>query len=514
MMKILLQLLSKDKIFLVISILLLIPSLFFPMFCDIAIFMEAGKTINNGGKIYVDYIDIKQPGFYYFFALITNIFGYSEIGIRIFSFIWQSITLLLINYLINRQFKDKYLSSISVIVYSLSYVELGYGSSVSPETFLGLFILGIFVFYDNLSVYKSILIGLLIGISISFKYTFGILLPILFLMNYLFYRKTFLKSSVLMIIGTLIAVLICFLPLLDPIIYDGFMDVSNFLIFYSSIPPFNAEFVKDVLTSFSSILTYYYSMTFFIFLVIGIYIVSTDNEYQENKIINATLLITIFLFITIILEKKLTLFHLSRLLIPFSILTSIGIYQIIKALNLKKLGVSGKIILIILIPILLVFSPLPRYTQMLVNIKTYFSNISEFDKKYQIEGDNITIRESYINIAKYIRTLAQKDDFVKVISIGGNMINFFLNEYKGTALPQSCFYYGLYKINNWVKLHRKEIKKSDWIIVQNNDKHPKINGHNRTSYESLQLDTLSYKYIEENFIQDTIIPPFLIFKRK
>ncbi len=131
------QLLSKDKIFLVFSILLLIPSLFFPMFCDIAIFIEAGKTINSGGKIYVDYIDLKQPGFCYFFAFITKIFGYSEIGIRIFSFIWQSITLLLLNYFINRQFKDKKLSSISLLVYSLSYVELGYGSSISPETFLG-----------------------------------------------------------------------------------------------------------------------------------------------------------------------------------------------------------------------------------------------------------------------------------------------------------------------------------------------------------------------------------------
>jgi len=261
-------------------------------------------------------------------------------------------------------------------------------------------------------------------------------------------------------------------------------------------------------------LTYYHSMTFFIFLVIGIYIVSTDNTYQDKKIINATLLMAFFLFITIIIEKKLTLFHYPRLIVPFSILTSIGIYQVLKLINFKNLGLSGKIMLILLIPILLIFSPIPRYSKMLNNTKTYFTNKKEFDKKYHIEGDNVIIRESYINTAKYIRTQAQKDDFVKVISIGGNMINFFLNEYKGTALPQSCFYYGEYKINNWLELHSNEIRKADWIIVQDNDRHPIINGHNKTSYESMIDDTNNYSYIQDNFNLDTTIMPFIIYKRK
>lgn len=504
--------LSKDRIFLIISILLLIPTLFFPMFGDIAIFLEAGRVIANGGKIYVDYIDIKPLTFYYFFAIIYKLFGYSEIGIRIFSLIWQLFTIILLNQIVSKQLNNNLLGSLAAVIYSISYTVLGYNSSVTPESFLGLFILVSFYFFDKLNNRNAIYIGIIIGIAISFKYTFGVILVVFIILNWEYYRKFFFKYSTLMLISSLSILLLNFLPLLNSSVFQGFNDVNNFLKFYSSIPPINNEFIKYVLTQTSNLLTYYYSMTFFIIMIIGLYISSTDKVYKEKKIIIGSILLAIFLFLTIIIEKKLSVFHYPRLLLPFSILTAIGFNGIIKLIEWKKLNFIGRYLLVITIPLMIIFSPLPRYMKEVINTKAYLTN--DLDSKYQIDGDNVVIRESYKNTANYIRPNAKPGDFIKVISIGGNMINYFLSEFRGSALPQSCFYYGEYKIKNWQELHNAEIKKSDWIIVQNNDNHPIINGHNRTSYESLQYDTLNNNYVQENFIQDTIIKPFIVFKRK
>ena len=76
--------------------LLLAPILFFPIATDTAIFIQAGKIITHGGLPYVDFIDIKPPFIYYIFAFIYSIFGNSEIGIRLFDFIIQTLTATLI----------------------------------------------------------------------------------------------------------------------------------------------------------------------------------------------------------------------------------------------------------------------------------------------------------------------------------------------------------------------------------------------------------------------------------
>lgn len=506
------DLLKHNKLFLIFSIFLLIPTLFFPMFGDIAIFLEAGRTIATGGKIYVDYIDIKPPAFYYFFAIIYKIFGYSEFGIRLFSFFWQVITLILLDLIITKNFDRKELSSISTLIYCISFTVLGYNSSVTPESFLGLLILLFFYFFDKLNNRNAIFLGIILGIAISFKYTFGVILFVFFILNWKYNRKFFLKYSILIIISSIITFIIGFLPLLDSSIYSGFKDVNNFIKYYSSIPSLNNEFIKLVLTQTSNLFTYYYSMTFFIFLIIGIYISLSNSIYKENKIIIGLIIIAFLLFLTIILEKKLSVFHYPRLLVPFSVLSAIGFYEIISQIKWKQLGLIGKFLFIFAIPMMMLFSPLPRYLKEILNTKAYFSN--NFDSKYQIDGDNVVIRISYKDAANYIRSKANRNDFIKVISIGGNMINYFLPEFRLSALPQSCFYYGNYDIKNWQKIHNDEIKISDWIIVQNNDNHPIINGHNRTSYESLLNDSVNFKYIQDNFTLDTTITPFIIFKRK
>jgi hypothetical protein len=56
-----------------IIIVLLLPTLAFPLSSDLSIFMMMGDYILEGKTIYQDFVDIKPPFLYYVFAFINYI---------------------------------------------------------------------------------------------------------------------------------------------------------------------------------------------------------------------------------------------------------------------------------------------------------------------------------------------------------------------------------------------------------------------------------------------------------
>ncbi|HRP01178.1 MAG TPA: glycosyltransferase family 39 protein [Candidatus Kapabacteria bacterium] len=498
-----------------LSIVIMLPVLFFPMFGDIAIFLEAGKIIANGKKIYFDYIDIKPPGFFYFFAIIYKIFGYGEMGVRFFGFLWQVVTIFIMNIVIKQYLGDNRIANISVIIYSMVFTVSGMGSNITPEAFLGLFFISALYFYYLPSKLKLFLVGIMLGIAISFKYTFGVTLFVFYALNYTYYKKSFLQYSLLITLGSLLIFIVSMIPLLDPEILQGFKDVSLFLKGYASIPAFGISYIKFLLLSFLEMFTYYYSLSFFILFALGAYFAIAEDKYKQNKLIDGLLLISLFLVFTIVIERKITGFHYTRLLLPFSILSSIGLYKLSISLEWSKYNLIKRFLIISLIPLFVFFSPLTRYAKEFEHIVYYFTDKNRFNDSYTTSGDNTGIRTTYFEIVGYLNYKAKKGDFIKVIAFGNNLINYFLSDdFRKSIFPHSCFYYAKYDLpERWKRLHTDEIHKSNWIIVSFKDNHPILTGLDRTSYESLQLDTSNYNYIKSNFVQDTIIEPFIIYKK-
>lgn len=73
---------------------------------DQSIFLMAGETIASGGRIYVDYWDVKQPGIYLFFAAGGSLFGFTSWGVHLFEIaywiavsavIWRLLAPMLVN---------------------------------------------------------------------------------------------------------------------------------------------------------------------------------------------------------------------------------------------------------------------------------------------------------------------------------------------------------------------------------------------------------------------------------
>ena len=52
-------------------------------FCgNTALFMTGARMMDQGGVLYVDFWDFKQPGIYWFFLAGGRLFGLTQLGIR------------------------------------------------------------------------------------------------------------------------------------------------------------------------------------------------------------------------------------------------------------------------------------------------------------------------------------------------------------------------------------------------------------------------------------------------
>ena len=157
-----------DYYFLGISFVILIPIIFYPIFNDLSIYITAGKTIFHGGRIYVDYVDLKPPLFYYFYTLIYMLTGGTEIGIRLFDYFWQILTIITIFKITKKIYKEKEYSYLSVIIYAVSYSALTFAEIMHTESFISLPVLLIIyyeiTFKNNWKIYivEGILLGLII----------------------------------------------------------------------------------------------------------------------------------------------------------------------------------------------------------------------------------------------------------------------------------------------------------------------------------------------------------------
>jgi hypothetical protein len=53
----------------------------YPFHGDQAMFILGARVLAEGGTLYVDYWDFKQPGIYLIYFLAGRLFGFNEIGI-------------------------------------------------------------------------------------------------------------------------------------------------------------------------------------------------------------------------------------------------------------------------------------------------------------------------------------------------------------------------------------------------------------------------------------------------
>ena len=232
----------------VVAAIILLPIVFLPFSGDQSIFALGGKMLFEGKLLYHDYVDLKPPMVFIFYGFISLFAGTSEIGFRIFEFIWQLSTIFILFKVVENYFSLN-AAQAAVIIFSAVYTSMNFSQTLQPESFMNM--IAILLIWLQLrgknNIFSALAKGALIGFATSFKFTFGIFL-IIILIDDLFNSDSklqFIKNSIVTILAMALTFALSFIPLMSSHSYEGFKNVIQYLNFYSAYPPVNLALFKE-----------------------------------------------------------------------------------------------------------------------------------------------------------------------------------------------------------------------------------------------------------------------------
>ncbi|WP_055076609.1 hypothetical protein [Pseudanabaena sp. 'Roaring Creek'] len=233
---------------LVLSIIVLLGliHLSFPFSGDQALFTVGASKINQGGVLYRDFWDLKQPGIYWFYFLAGKFFGFNEIGIHTFEILYFLMFSIVLSNTLKHYYKYSITSSfVPILTVGIYYASAGAWHLTQLEALVGfpIFLTIWFIYqsskseiYDNKLLFLS---GFTAGIVLLFKLLF---LPIVLsfwavaILDAVT-RKKQIFINVLLNIVIPISIGIS-IPLLISIFYFARLDVLNLLYqTYIEYPP-------------------------------------------------------------------------------------------------------------------------------------------------------------------------------------------------------------------------------------------------------------------------------------
>jgi 4-amino-4-deoxy-L-arabinose transferase-like glycosyltransferase len=176
---------------LLISAVLLAPSIFWPFDYDQGTFAYGGWALLHGAKPYIDFWDIKPPNIFYTYAAAFAVFGNSVRAIRLLDYLNALLTVALLYATSIRLWRNRswcYLAAIGTsFAFILQYYIFGHWNTAQTETYSVPLLLGAFLLILpsprislrttlGYSAIRSVIAGILLGISFYFKFPNGLFL--------------------------------------------------------------------------------------------------------------------------------------------------------------------------------------------------------------------------------------------------------------------------------------------------------------------------------------------------
>ncbi len=501
--------------------LLLLPIIFFPITTDLAIFIQGGKSIAMGGMPYVDFIDIKPPAIYYIYSLIYSLFGSSEITLRFLDFIIQFATIVLLYFLTKNNSTSTKFSAYAVIIYALSYTSLAHNQTMQIESWVPLLSLSIiyFALIADKRFVHYLFIGILAGIITALKFSMFFIIFILPLADYLsgkYSYKIIFNRFLKTILGFVFVILLALLPFAVPEIRSGFTNVSTYLSAYIQYPPINEVFLRESLKAIGFFFGDKYSLLLTLMLFVGIFFALRDNQAHiggnGKRLFEISFTLLILLSISVIAEKKFFPYHFSRLYVVFSLFAAFGLLHFIRGLReIIKRNKRHWLSVVLIAFFLLIMSPLPRWFAVLSPTVNYFAATDKYNAYYNRIG--AVLLPQQIETAEYIKHNSKPNDKTLVVSVASSIVNYYLGDYAYNKYLLSCFYISQTHIELWRNDAYNFLRKSKYIVLQDNDMNFVANGHYLTSERYFMEDELYGKYFNNHFELVKTIGDFYIYKR-
>lgn len=522
---------QNQNLWILASIILLIPILFFPISEDLSIYILGGEAILHGKKLYVDFIDLKPPLFYYYFAGIVKIFGRSEIGVRFFDFILQSITAFLIFKTVKIYTKNTLFAGIACVLYPIIYASIGYASTLQGEALITPVTIAVLLIqkYTTRNILRYVTIGLLVGFAIGIKYPLGIILFfVLFddiFSKELKFKQILLKNFIVVISAFSIFILSLF-PLLDKQVFDGFLNMTNLVAQYSKRPSYDIQFIKYSLNAISdflgSVISYF--VTGSVLVSIFYILMHKIKDESTNKLLTKSLSFILFFIISIFVERKFHEYYFLRMLPLWVILSAFPISELAKSmkLNFRKYSPYSKFVTISILCLGLYFSPAVRYANRLKTAADYMIDKTKYDNEF---GKYMTSnnRVNWLEVANFINLNSikyRKTPFLLNIQTGSSPINYFTPKLKHSIFQQDQFFISIEAPQIWKNKFLSELTHADYIALSCNDILPTINGHFYSSQayffeqKGNSFADKARKYILNNFTIVFKTPNYVIYERK
>lgn len=113
-----------------------LPTLNYPYGPDQALFAYIGDHIAHGSRLYVDVWDVKPPGIFWLYALITRLPGSPFRALRLFDLAYTAATVGAL-YALGRAYWGRMAGGVAAALYGTVYVSAtGYWHSAQPDSFL------------------------------------------------------------------------------------------------------------------------------------------------------------------------------------------------------------------------------------------------------------------------------------------------------------------------------------------------------------------------------------------
>ncbi|NQW29355.1 MAG: glycosyltransferase family 39 protein [Ignavibacteria bacterium] len=500
--------------------LLLIPLLFFPFGQDQATFFRAGLSILNGGSLYVDFIDVKPPLIYYFSALAIKVFGPYSISLRIMEFIWMSLTIAALTYVVCKHAGDKKISIIASVLYAVLHLNLNASQTYQTESLFVLLALVSYELTTRKGIWYDVAIGLCLSLVFLSKYTLAIVaLP---LVLYWFTNLPTWQSALLRTVRvgvfsfSFIAILV--LPFVtNPAFWVSFPLITDFLKAYSTYPPYSIKFLSDLMKTLGAFLGDRVS----ILVVLGMFatvwrIANANISVRMRNLTLYSIWMIFFLLITVVIERKLSPYQMSRLFLPITILSSAGLYY----LHTKYYSVIAnstwavKSGVLAMVTILVMVSPIPRYVNVSNISFRGISDVAVWDE-YLTRMDEVGMdKVSMRTLQTYLNSNIPPDKNVFVMSMMATSVLPFIDRAAPSVFADPHFYTAVNAPIEWKKKVMSEVVKSDWLVIDTVDYCTATTLHFKTSWQCAQQDPLFESVITSNFdIVDTIAV-FVLLKHK
>lgn len=496
------------SIYWLLFILALIPVIFYPISVDLGQFLLGGKTIAIGKRIYVDFIDIKPPLCYYIFSVFYFISGNSEIIIRVIDVLIQLLVVSSIIKISQKVINNQFSGYIASLVYCLTYTSLQYYNTFQLETIISLPLIWL-IYLSIVGKHKKhlIIIGILIGIIGGLKYTFAIIIFPIIIMEILKNEKSlkYLTVNILIIAtSSIIVFAVTCLPFLDNQIRSEYFNIIEY------VAKYNNRQIDDLI--FTSLIYTYknliWNFSVFFLLSAGLSLFLLTKKYMRfsvnKKYILINLLIIIFLWISIIVEKKYFEYHFARLFLPLSLLSGLGLlylYDIIKKIWLQK-RILHKICILLVAISSIYFSIIPKYFQLLVIPYYYFSNTYLYDIHYELFENPIHFRVFQKEAASYISNHYDKKDKIFVMGIGANIIYLFVDSENYSRYSVSSFYFYNNAPESWRKDIYNEMNLSDYLVIEYKSRYPYFTRDNKSVIENIENRVSLSRLLHEKFVME------------